>query len=375
MCLSFIPIYIEDGSTLVIAIGDGLGYNIKLSTDGGQTWTNSPNQDGYIFGLNGATAYGTSAVACGDLATQYSINKGVSFNSSAFGGPGGAVYVRNFAGNAGYGQIGVFNDNTNGVSVSTDFGITWTSLDASSALNESGAVGAAFLPNNLYLVVGADGPQAVIDPPQKGKKVRGEYKVHRRGRIVVRVYEDGTKETLIADGAKQPTLGAPFRAQLAKSTDGGKTWTAVETIRNRFEFQGIDCGDTTGAYCCAVGEALSGVHAGAYISCNSGGIKYNITHNDTKSGASLIDIRAISQNEFWAVGGYVPASGTISAVFWHSTDSGKTWIADTTLSGYYATAINCNNGHCFASLIDANQNSYLAHLAPAAKSSTLRGKA
>ncbi len=144
-------------------------------------------------------------------------------------------------------------------------------------------------------------------------------------------------------------------------------------------YQAVDCSDAAGQNCCAVGEALSGADAGAYITCSFGNptARWNMTHNDTTAGASLIDIRAVSATEWWAVGGYVTQS-SLSAVWWHSLDGGKTWTADTTMNNYYATSISCNNGHCFSSVIDDNEDSYIAHLAPAMGGVTatlkLRGK-
>lgn len=52
----------------------------------------------------------------------------------------------------------------------------------------------------------------------------------------------------------------------------------------------------------------------------------------------------------------------------------RTWAAETTLPNYYATSINCLAGHCYASLIDDNEDSYIAHEAAAA-AKALRGGA
>jgi hypothetical protein len=377
-CLSLPPFppppVAEDGKTGVIAVGDGLGYNCRRTTDGGATWETVPSQDGYIFGLNGAAAAGTSAVAIGDLATQFSLNSGTYFNSSLLGGPGGGVYARTFyTPSEGFVQIGVFTDNTNGLNTSPDGGLSWTKSDASNALNETGAVGAACQPGGIWYVVGADGPQQVAADLENDPSVARIMRPVRNGRIAVVVRKDGSTETVTRQPNTAPGLGDPYRAQLAKSTDGGKTWNLLHFEHGRYFYQGIDCSDAAGQNCCMVGEADSGDFAGAYIRCfHDGGVNLTINYNDTTLGASLIDIRAVSATEWWAVGGIITQS-TISAYWLHSVDGGNSWTLDTRMDNYYTTSINCNAGGCFSSVIDGNENSYIAKQGASAATTKLRG--
>lgn len=278
-------------------------------------------------------------------------------------------------------QIGAFNSNQNGIAISTDAGLSWTTLDATTALNNTGAVGAACLPNNIYYVVGADGPQQVQEDetdPREAEVVRVFRPVPRSSRIAIKVYRDGSMRTVM----RNPTPGVPrsgveYRGVIVRSNDGGKTWNTLNTERGRYLLQAVDCSDAAGQNCCVVGEADSGNFAGAYVRCTTnGGANWTIVHNDTTTGASLIDIRAVSATEWWAVGGTV-TSTAISGSFWHGTVSGGTfsWTLDTQLPNYYVTALNCNAGGCFASVIDDNQNSYVAKHSGAVAKAKLRGTA
>ena len=92
---------------------------------------------------------------------------------------------------------------------------------------------------------------------------------------------------LNADGTYPKTFGkqamAPaavgdnngYKAQIAKSTDGGATWTSLWGQNGTIYMNGIDC--TSETHCCAVGESSDAPAAGAYIYCTFDGVNFNQT--------------------------------------------------------------------------------------------------
>ena len=60
-----------------------------------------------------------------------------------------------------------------------------------------------------------------------------------------------------------------------------------------------------------------------------------------------------------AVGGTVGAS-SLTGTFLTSTNNGGTWAVDTSLPGYLATGIECKGTACWATLLDENDNSFVA---------------
>merc|ERR1712146_485712 len=67
---------------------------------------------------------------------------------------------------------------------------------------------------------------------------------------------------------------------------------------------------------------------------------------------SLLDITATgTAGEYWAVGGTL-SSLDANATFYHSTNSGNSWTLDPTISGSYASAVDCvDSKHCWATTL------------------------
>lgn len=139
-------------------------------------------------------------------------------------------------------------------------------------------------------------------------------------------------------------------AGIAKTTDGGKTWSTVFSKMGEFYFNGIDCWDAMN--CAAVGEADSGSAPGARIYVTSdGGKTWERTMFNAGAENSIMAIKYISATELWASGGAM-VSG-IPGHFHHSTDGGKTWTMDT-VPGAYGTSLSFANGHGYATIMQPN---------------------
>jgi hypothetical protein len=170
------------------------------------------------------------------------------------------------------------------------------------------------------------------------------------------------REDVIAANAGQgagPNITS-WEAQIAKSTDAGKTWTKVFSKFGAYYLNDIEC--TSVNTCCAVGETGSGTNGtdggGAYILCTEdGGSSWKEEHVNTDTDASLIGIAAISENEFWAVGGHLGLITVQYSQFYHSLDAGSSWTRLDDPNGNftfnYAIDLTCEiNDNCWVATLD-----------------------
>jgi photosystem II stability/assembly factor-like uncharacterized protein len=111
--------------------------------------------------------------------------------------------------------------------------------------------------------------------------------------------------------------------------------------------------------------------AGTYVWCTSdGGNTWVDAFRNTDLMASLIDIAAVSEQEFWAVGGELGEITILYPTFFHTVDGGKTWTKDpapASMLFQYAIAVDCvsgpSGGNCWVNLLDVlTQESSIASL-------------
>lgn len=360
-----------DSNNGIIATTDGVGYEIWATSDGGKTWpTQVPNTDLYIFGLYDAAVSGTNAVIAGDTFTQYSTDSAGHFNTSSGGAGGGAAY--NYGPN--FALVGEFgSSNTPGVAISTDGGATFTTVDASSVLTTNPGYGWFVDANNWY-VTGFTAPSgggstttgtgSTSTGSGSGGSTSAQAAVTRRRRIgnkvaLVSTQGAGAKyefSPVATHGRALQTPTGSYSGQIIKTTNGGSSWTSIFSEAT-YELNGIACQDAT--HCVAVGSDDNG----AYIVTTSNGNTFNLTANITTAGAELIDVRAVGDNTYWAVGGVI-SSSDLTATFYVSTDNGNSWKQDTTIDNYFAVGIDCNvaasSYTCWAVLQDSNSNTWVA---------------
>lgn len=142
-----------------------------------------------------------------------------------------------------------------------------------------------------------------------------------------------------------------FVAQIAKTTDAGKTWTQVyNDPTGSFYFNQISCRDEQ--TCCAAGESDGGANAGARILCSyDGGSTWEQNLMVPGAAESMFTIRFMTNTEVWAGGATL--SDALVGKFYHSTDAGKTWTMTQTLDGQYPNDFCGMDGTFYASAFNA----------------------
>jgi len=91
------------------------------------------------------------------------------------------------------------------------------------------------------------------------------------------------------------------------------------------------------------------------------------TFRDIGDDQSLLDIAAISPQNYWAVGAKLGAIGPQYPTFFSTTDGGKTWVeghGSLDMLLMYGIAIDCvPNTNCWVNMLDiATQESSIAIL-------------
>eukprot|EP01084_Bolivina_argentea_P000317 601_1 len=118
-----------------------------------------------------------------------------------------------------------------------------------------------------------------------------------------------------------------YSAAVAKTTDGGATWTTVFSAETNFYFNAIDC--TSATHCVAVGEGFD-QGAGAHIYQTTDGQTFTQVFSvpSTQSGVySFMSVAFSSGSTVWVAGSKEAGIGS-TAVFYVSRDGGKTWALD-----------------------------------------------
>lgn len=324
----------------VIAGGDsGTGAIMWRSTDQGATWGEA-NLDAKPLMLMATGASGKSAVASGMFTVVHSTDSGVSFTKSTGTGAEGpcqsASAFRDTAGAFGItGEALLFN----GVGVSTNDGSTFT---ASSIWGENSTYAARYgtFPTSTTWYVSAGSW-----PENNDKLQTGEVELTQRIRV------HALKRQVRFNNPNRAAAPEGYVAGIAKTTDGGKTWTTVFSKMGEFYFNGIDCWDENN--CAAVGEADSGSAPGARIYVTSdGGKTWTRTMFNAGAANSIMAVTYISATELWASGGAMVTG--IPGHFHHSTDGGKTWTMDV-VPGAYGTSLSFNNGRGYATVMTPEQ--------------------
>jgi photosystem II stability/assembly factor-like uncharacterized protein len=328
---------------------------ILRTTDGGKTWNyNEPHPSALIY-LD-VTGYANNVVVSGVMGEAFSINGGDSFNSSIGGGT--AQCVRNVGPRsnpdalAAVGEFGLFTSK-NGVAISSDGGIIFEAYDAGLSMD---ARYGAFPSTSVWYITAGDWPESNDDkaPTNDNMAPTNDNMAHdivfsRTPRLHVRRHGKGYKTFVTPSAATNNTI---FECQVTVSRDSGKTWTTVYQNLGDFYPNGIACQDEDN--CCFVGESDGGPSPGARIHCtNDGGSSWNQTLFLSGPSNSLMDIRITgTAGEYWAVGGNLVSELDANATFWHSTNNGASWTLDSTISGSYATAVDClDSGDCWATTL------------------------
>jgi len=328
---------------------NGSGPGVKVTADGGQTWTHgTPTKFSTL--LMDAAFVNKNAVIGGTMDTQWSADGGNTFNVSK-----GDILIgqncetiRGLKDDQFFAITGGDLLTNNGVAISTDAGKTvkFHNITVAQTIARYGA----FPSRKVWYISAGQFPQSQNKDVQELTR-RVHYHVNpTTGRRSVKLQH--------ADSI-QAAPNDDWAGQILKTADGGATWTS-QFWTTDFYFNGIDCEDES--KCCAVGESDSGSAPGARIYCTTDGTKW--TQNYFADGAvhSLLGIRSVpgSAGEWFAGGGDLYNQFNITGTFPHSTDGGKTWNVET-LKKVYITDLSIVDGsHGWASTIEEDEQSGLA---------------
>jgi hypothetical protein len=144
-----------------------------------------------------------------------------------------------------------------------------------------------------------------------------------------------------------------YVAQVVQTSDGGKTWNTTFYRENWAYLNGIDCLDES--RCCVTAENDDQNGFAAILCTQDAGNSWQQTYYNNATGASLLDLRVVGNNGYWAVGGEVGSLGS-AAGFLYSADAGNTWTLDTVITGVFASSVDCAQGtqECWATLLDVD---------------------
>lgn len=276
---------------------NGVGTQVLRSEDGGVNWKQSHSEPFALLLLD-ISASGKNVAVMGALSLMYSEDSGVNFNESlAPLGAGqcirkiGQINSPQAAPQVGFGAVGDFGlfSESNGVALSVDGGKTYAAENITVIVADSRY--GAFPTDTTFFVAAGDWPgegaddDPCDDPPcglgrgslfkRHGDLVNPEHYttlVPAGSRVVktkgsrlhlLQTDKDDVhsllwavvkREDVIAANAGQgagPNITS-WEAQIAKSTDAGKTWTKVFSKFGAYYLNDIEC--TSVNTCCAVGE-------------------------------------------------------------------------------------------------------------------------
>jgi len=226
----------------------------------------------------------------------------------------------------------------NGVAVSTDSGATFVFINISTLKTESRY--GAFPSAKVWYISAGEWPDN--DDGDTNDRITNNQKNnnHKKSfQLTKRITVGGDKHSqysVTMNERNGDIIDNGWKAQIVKTTDGGVTWTSLFFDEGNFYFNQIDCADSE--HCCAVGEADQSSLPGIRIYCTDDGTTFNQVFFNGDADYSIMAIQSISLLEYWASGGDMSPGG-FNGYFWHTTDGGKTWQAQT-IPGVYGNAMS-----------------------------------
>jgi len=307
-------VYATSADTVYGAItNNGSGPGMEKSTDGGKT----------------STSYGAFGVINTDVAFDQSghgivvygggieiVNSNGDFskaeNVGGFGQSAESLAESTFAAAGNYIKKG---QNVNGVALTKDAGQTWDLFDVTSFESNYPVRYGAYPSESTWYVSSGTWPTSAM-------KTKDVYDFSSRVRLTVDHSVNATRMQYNYNN-EDALSGTQYFGAVAKTTDGGATWTNVLNVSGKGYFNEINCADEN--TCMVVGEG--GGDTFAYLTKN-GGVTWNKVH-EASDGSSLMGCKMLSTTEAWLSGGNMDYSTRkLVGYFWHTTDSGETWTLD-----------------------------------------------
>jgi photosystem II stability/assembly factor-like uncharacterized protein len=323
----------SSATTCVAPVGvNGQGSFIWMTTDGGNTW--NTEQEPFELMFLGAAMQGNTAVVADELSLLYNNATGGNF---VFGYPKGGDWLCSSQnvevfGNGCYGAAGEDPlNNGNGASVSLDGGAHWKWYNVS-ILKTFARYGAYPSANTWYISAG-EWPDN-HNPADADTYRRLTSRIHITQKSST---EFGWRHFPSKATPAHRLPGDPgWKAQIVKTTDGGKTWVSQFYDEGNFYFNQIGCTDVN--HCCAVGESDGTSAPGIRFYCTTdGGNTWTRNLFMGDPDLSVLSLRWIDATHGMAGGGLMSAFG-ITGHFWETNDGGVTWT-NQTVPGQYPNDI------------------------------------
>lgn len=344
--------FVNEQEGFVAGDSSGAGPQILKTEDGGNTWTPRPAAFGIDILLLSCDAADKTVVVSSIAGELYSTDDGGHFNKSKNGGLSQDVRFVGVDGDGGKkfatagGHWGI-----QGVGLSTDGGQSFTHYNAHLFTFARYVA----LPSDRVWYVAA-GAFPTPPPPPPGPPPANGRASRKPRRPRTSVFQDENGRFVTHPPRSNVGDGTGYQAQLAKTSDGGKTWTTLFAQNNTFYFNGIDCNPSNPNHCCVAAEADDGPAAGARIMCTEDGQNFNTTFTAPATSGeslSLMQIRFVNSTFAWAAGGDL-TSVAPKAWFLSTNDGGRTWQHNTKeLYGYYAFGLSVlSDSAAFAAVDD-----------------------
>jgi hypothetical protein len=256
-----------------------------------------------------------------------------------------------------YAAVGNTISGGNGVAVSQNSGQFFTFMNIS-VLKTDARYGAYPTSSTWYVSAGQW-------PEQSLNRQLVNDEEHAVKHLTKRVRVDYSKKAQTGSGSvlgprADPSNAGQWNAQIAKTTDAGKTWSSVYYDEGRFYFNWIDCAPSDPSHCCAAGEGDTSSEPGIRILCTwDGGNSWQQTLFNPKPSMSVMPLKFLDANTVVAAGGDINPPATFKGYFWTSTDGGKTW-GNSTLNGVYPNNMAWpSNTHAYATAFNFESTSAL----------------
>jgi cysteine peptidase B len=220
---------------------------------------------------------------------------------------------------------------SNTVLYSADSGMTFNEKPINSKLPAVNCTGARYaaMPNaqTYYVTLG--------NWPANSATQNTADELHLTAAMSIRRGKDGKPKRSIKKPQPQVEAASSssggecnlYTAAIAKTTDGGNTWTTQVSLSTNFYYNGVDCSSAT--HCVAVGEGFN-ENAGGHIWLTEDGTTWKqvfFAASGAQGQYSFMSVRFSGPKgqEVW-VGGSLMVSQTSSlGIFYHSADGGKSW--------------------------------------------------
>lgn len=320
----------EGGAAIGAAAQNGAGAEVVYSADG-STWAKSKLASGLL--LDAAVSSDSSLKVVTSLLPVFiSQNGGDYVQSSSIAGD---FMSASIFGDSVIGLVGGFvmdKKSVHGVAISSDRGQTWSASNVPAAYSRYGAFVDA---NTIYVssgTWGADNTTSVSSSDAvylSMTAANAAASAPRHRRIKIRGQEGPPARV----GSEVNDNG--WMATVSKSSDGGQTWTEVLRLPEgeMYYFNAISCASAENCVVVGEGETSTDPYLTVAFTTLDGGATWEKTFSST----ALFSLMAVSMTSETTgfLAGVSKQKGSLNGQFYSTSDSGRTWVLQQSLSDCY----------------------------------------